>query len=174
MSRISSLTLAATILLVALGSTAAGAGEHRLGFGLHYWRTIDEIKKSYGDGIDDNGLSQLFSYQYLPKPFVKIEATVEYFPDGFGGATGSAYSPQVFLLVGRGLYGGVGAGLTRSSSFRNDWSDPYYAVRLGYELPLLPRIDLDLNANYRFDPPRQLEGFNSKVLTLGAVLRLTL
>ena len=42
------------------------------------------------------------------------------------------------------------------------------------ELPLLPRIDLDLNANYRFDAWSELEGFNSKVLTLGAVLRLTL
>ncbi|MCL4838660.1 MAG: hypothetical protein KJ058_11925 [Thermoanaerobaculia bacterium] len=174
MSRSRTLSLAVALLFAVALAPAAAAGEHRLGFGLHYWKTLDEIEGSLGDGIDDNGLSQLVSYQYLPGPFLKLEATVEYFPDGFGGATESAYSPQVFVIVGRGLYAGVGVGITRSSSFEDDWSDPFYGARVGYELPLLPRLDLDLNANYRFDSWSELEGYDSDVLTFGAVLRFTL
>lgn len=174
MSRFRTLSLAVALLLVVALAPAAEAGEHRLGFGVHYWKTLDEIEGSLGDGIDDSGLSQLFSYQYLPGPFLKLEATVEYFPDGFGGATGSAYAPQVFLIVGRGLYAGIGVGITRSSSFEDDWSDPFYGARVGYELPILPRLDLDLNANYRFDSWSELEGYDSEVLTFGAVLRITL
>lgn len=174
MARFRTLSLLAALLLTLALAPAAGAGEHRLGFGFHYWRTLDEIEGSLGDGIEDDGLSQLVSYQYLPGPFVKLEATVEYFPDGFGGATSSAYAPQVFLIVGRGLYAGIGVGITRSSSFEDDWSDPFYGARVGYELPILPRLDLDLNANYRFDSWSELEEYDSEVLTFGAVLRVTL
>lgn len=165
------LALAALIASVA-GS--AEAGQHRLGFGFHYWKTIDELSdQGIDQDIEEDGLSQVFSYQYLPGGFIKFEADVEYFKDGFGGATDSAWSPQVYVLFGGFVYAGVGVGITNSSSFESDWSDPYYAARAGLDLLLLPKIHLDINANYRFDAWSELENVDTETLTLGAIARFS-
>jgi len=159
--------------LAAVAVAPAQAGEHRLGFGFHYWKTIDELDDEGFDDIDDDGLSQVFSYQYLPNPVLRWEIDVEYFDSGFGGATERAYAPQVFLLFGRGIYGGLGVGATYSSGLADDWSDPFYAARAGLDLLLLPKIHLDINANYRFDAWKQLEDVDTETLTLGAIARFS-
>lgn len=162
--------------LAALAATLAApaeAGEHRLGFGFHWWKTVDDLKDDGFDDIESDGVSQIFSYQYLPGGLIKFEADVEYFDKGFGGATDSAWSPQVFVLVGGFVYGGVGIGITNSSSFASDWSDPYYAARAGFDLLLLPKLHLDLNANYRFDAWSELEDVETETLTLGAIARFS-
>ena len=169
--------LVAFALALTVTAGPAQAGEHRLGFGFHYWKTLDQLKDqgvSNASDIDESGLSELFSYQYIPRGMLKIEVDIEHFKDGFGGATEAAYSPQVFLLVGRGIYAGVGVGATYSKTFDSSWSDPYYAAKAGIEWPLLPRMDLDLNANYRFDAWSELENVDTGTLTFGAVLRIAL
>jgi hypothetical protein len=164
----------------AAGAIVAGAGpaaaEHRLGFGFHYWETVDELVDQGVDDLDEietDGLSQVVSYQYVPGGLIKFEIDLEYFDKGFGGSTEEAYSPQVWVLVGSGIYAGVGAGMTYSSGLADDWSDPYYAARAGFDLLLLPRFHLDINANYKFDAWNELEDVDTETLTLAAVARFS-
>lgn len=170
-------------LVAALAMAAeVEAGQHRLGFGMHYWKSVDEIQDSGFAGLDDiedDGVSQVFSYQYIPKGFLKWELAVEYFSKGFGGSTEKAYSPQLYLLFGRGIYAGLGVGVTISDGFGDSsTSDPFYGARLGFEMGILPRLDLDISTEYRFNAWSELESqvddFDSEVWTLSAVLRLTL
>jgi hypothetical protein len=166
----------ATALLAALTPALAAAGEHRIGFGYHYWETLDEIDLDELDEIDESGSSAVFSYQYLMTPYFRFEVDVEYFEDGFGGSLDEAYAPQVYLLFGRFIYAGVGAGVTNSDGFPSgdEWSDPWYQGRIGLELLALPRLHLDVNANYRANTFEALEEYDTDSFTLGASLRLSL
>jgi opacity protein-like surface antigen len=161
--------------VAALWPAAASAGEHRLGFGYHYWETLDDVDLGALDEIDDEGSSIVVSYQYLPGGLLRFELDLEYFADGFGGATEEAYSPQGYVLAGRGVYGGVGIGITRSDALPggDDWSDPWYAARVGFDFLLLPRLHLDVNANYRADAFEDLDRAESDTVTLGASVRFS-
>ncbi len=158
--------------VLTLGPTSAAAAEQRFGIGLHYWRTIDSL----GDlaGIEDDGASLILSYQYLlPGPF-KLELDLEVFDDGFAGAPGTALAPQAFVLFGGFLYGGLGVGITYSDDLPDDFSDPFFMARVGLDFKPLPRLHLDLSANYRFDDWEAAKNLdvNTDTLTLGAVVRL--
>lgn len=166
------IAIALTGLAVGLAAPAA-AGEHRLGFGFHYWKTVDEIQDEGFDNLDDNGVSEIFSYQYLPSPLLRWEVDVEYFDKGFGGSEESTYSPQVYLLFGRFLYAGIGGGILYSSGLADDWSDPWWAGKFGLDMLLLPKIHLDINANYRFGTFSELGSFDTDTLTLGAIARFS-
>ncbi len=163
----------ASLALALLVPAATIAGEHRLGFGYHYWRTVDNLELADLGAIDDEGYASVISYQYLPGGLIKIELDVEYFDGGYGGAADTAYAPQIYLLLGGNFYAGVGVGVTKSDGFADgdEWSDPWYAARAGIELLLLPRIHLDINANYRADAFKALEEAKTDALTLGASLR---
>jgi hypothetical protein len=163
---------AALLLLPAL----AAAGEHRIGFGYHYWETLDDIEIDDLGAIEDSGSSPVFSYHYLPGGLLRFGFELEYFSKGYGGSTEKAYAPQVYLLFGRFLYAGVGVGITQSDGLPggDDWSDPWYAARVGLDLLLLPRVHLDINANYRADAFEALDNAKSDAITLGASLRIAL
>jgi len=173
--------LALTVLLLstlaALAAAApSSAAEHRWGIGLRYWQTFDGLpSNSELDNIDDNGESYILSYQYVPGGFFRFELDLEVFESGFAGTDETAWAPQAFILVGGSFYGGVGAGVTYSSGLDDDY-DPFYAVRLGWELQLLGALRIDLNATYRFDDWDQLEDFdvNTDTYTLGAIFRFQL
>jgi hypothetical protein len=123
--------------------------------------------------VDDSGNSLVFSYQYLPGGLVRLEGDLEYFADGYGGSTETAYAPQVYVLIGRGFYGGVGIGITNSDGFADgSWSDPWYAARAGVDLLLLPKLHLDINANYRANAFADLDEAETDAITLGAALRI--
>jgi len=127
---------------------------------------------SSGD-INDNGNSLVFSYQYLPGGLLRFEGDLEYYSDGYGGSTSTAWAPQAYVLLGRGFYGGVGIGATKSDFPNGDsWSDPWYAAKIGLDLLLLPKIHLDINANYRADAFNELDNAKSDAVTLGASVRL--
>ncbi len=165
---------AAALSLILLFPVAASAGSHRIGFGYHYWTTLDDVDLTNLSEVDDNGAAAVVSYQYLPGGFARFELDLEYYDKGFGGSSDKAYSPQAFILLGRLFYVGFGVGITNSDSLPDgdSWSEPWYAGRMGVELLLLPRIHLDINANYRanaFKLPQQVE---SDAMTLGASLRI--
>jgi hypothetical protein len=156
-------------LLLLCRTIPAAAAEHRLGAGIHYWRTVDDL----GSGsLDSNGVAGMLSYQYVPVGLFKIEGDLEYFPKGFGGADDTAWSPQIYLLVGSRFYAGVGAGVIYSKSFDGELSDPFYAARIGTDLVLLPHLHLDINANYRFKDWNQIDEADTDTITLGAVVRV--
>ncbi|MBZ0114922.1 MAG: hypothetical protein K8J08_20845 [Thermoanaerobaculia bacterium] len=174
MTRILSSALAKTLLALVLFTLVAGsasAGEHRIGFGMHYFKSLSDLE-SDDFSIDEDGLVPVFSYQYRPGGLVFFEADLEYFSNGFGGSEGTAYSPQILILVGRGFYGGVGVGFTIASDFEDNYSDAFYIARGGFSMPLLPRISLDINANYESGSFSTLDEFDSDTLTLGASIRV--
>ncbi|HYO16263.1 MAG TPA: hypothetical protein VE685_23945 [Thermoanaerobaculia bacterium] len=165
-------TLGAALALAI--SVSAQAAEHRLGGGIHYWQTVDDLEDEGFDEIEEDGRSFVLSYQYVPAGLVKLQLDAEYFEEGFGGATEEAISPQLYLVLGGKLYAAVGVGLTYSDQFEDSWSDPFYAARVGLDLLLLPRTHLDINANYRADAFSELEEADTDAITLGAVLRFRL
>ena len=168
--------LGITALLVATAGAAKAQAprKHTLGIGAHFFRTVD----SFNDlsGIDEDGNSWVVSYQYLPRGLFRFEIDLEYFPDGFSGSLDTAFAPQFFVLVGHGLYGGIGVGQTFADDLIDDATDPYYMARFGWELGILGAIGVDLQATYLFDNWDDVRGFdiNSDTLTVGAVLRFDL
>jgi hypothetical protein len=157
-------------VVVALAAAPASAAEHRFGGGIHYWRTLDDLEDDFE--LEDDGTAYVLSYQILPAGIFRFEGALEYFPEEFGGAEQEVYSPQVYLLVGHGLYLGVGTGVLYSSDLEDDVSDPFYAARAGFELTLIPRVHLDINANYRAEAWSELEDADVETLTLGAQVRI--
>lgn len=156
----------------ALAAVPARAGEHRIGIGYHYFETVDNIS-SLSD-VDDSGNSVVVSYQYLPGGLLRFEADLERYADGYSGSTSTAWAPQAYVLLGRGFYGGVGVGVTKSDFPNGDsWSDPWYAAKVGIDLLLLPKLHLDINANYRADAFNELDNAKSDAVTLGASVRLS-
>jgi hypothetical protein len=173
-------TAALGLAVATFAAVPAAAGEHRIGLGYHYFETLDDLELDTIDDIDDSGSSLVASYQYLPGGLLRFEVDLEYWEDGFGGTSGeAAYAPQVYVLLGRGFYGGVGVGITHSDGFTNEetgyddeWSDPWFAARAGVDLLLLPKVHLDINANYRADAFNALDEAESDAITLGASIRI--
>ncbi|MDH3403641.1 MAG: hypothetical protein OES32_16525 [Acidobacteriota bacterium] len=163
----------ALALLAFAVAPAAHAADHYFGGGFRYLKTVDDLETE-GGRVDADGRSFILSYQLDPAGLLKLEADLEVFDGGFGDATGTVYSPQVFALVGGTLYGGVGAGLyyLSSNQIGSSSSDVFYLGRLGLQLTLLPRIHLDLNANYQTDAfAKVFDGAGSDAITLGAMVR---
>lgn len=162
-------TFAAGMIMAVLCLFAESAQGQRLGLGAHYWRTVDTVP----DGFDRDGLSYRLTFQNNITPLLHYQVDLERFPSGFGGIEKAVYAPQAMLLVGRWVYGGVGAGILYSDG---DFADrPFYLFRAGLDLSLLPRIRLDINANYHFSEWRGLSemgrDIDTDTVTLGAALR---
>jgi hypothetical protein len=166
---------AAAFLLAALGAAAPAraAEHHRLGVGIHYWRTVDELVDDGFGRFDEEGTSGVISYQYLPGGLFGLQLDGEYFADGFGGSTESTLSPQAYLVFSpNGWYAALGIGVLYSSDFENNVSDPFYAARIGLNVEVLPRFYLDLNANYRAKAWSELKNADTDTVTLGGVVRV--
>lgn len=161
------------LLALALGAAApAGAAEHRLGVGLHYWRTLDDLAdEGFGD-LDESGTSGVLSYQYIPGGLLSLQIDGEYFAKGFGGSTEATFSPQVFLVLGvDGFYAAAGVGVLYSDDLEDEISDPFYIARVGWNLELVPNLFLDLNANYQAGAWKDLDQADTDTITLGGVVR---
>lgn len=167
--------LALLFLTLAAGLSPAGAAEHYVGGGVRFFRTLDDIEIDDLGKIDTDGSSVVLSYLADPAGLFKVEFDLEYFGDGYGEQTGAIVSPQLLVLVGGKLYGGVGAGVNYvdDNLIGADTSDVFYIGRLGLLLTLLPRLHLDLNANYQSDVfDKILDGPTSNSVTLGAMVRI--
>jgi hypothetical protein len=163
-----SLTLCA---LVALTASAALAGGARIGAGIHYWKTLDKIEF---DEIEENGVSWIATAQFGAPSLLKFQADLEIFPKKFAGFTEVAYAPQAFVIVGTTIYGGLGIGTYYVDGEFAD--NPFYMLRAGVDLELMPTLFLDINANYRFenwDKPKDIvDEIDTDVITLGAAVRV--
>lgn len=136
----------------------------RLGLGANYWTSIKDI----GDKYDNNGLSPLVTFQYVPNYFFKIEVDLELRPKGFLGSTDTVWLPQTYLLLGNFIYAGAGIGMYYTDG--GFQSDPFFAFRGGIDIPLGP-VHVDINANYRFEGSLDTENVSSDTVFLGAALR---
>jgi hypothetical protein len=156
--------------LVATFAASARAGEHRIGLGAMYWRSLDDLSAA---GLESDGFAPSLTYQYVPAGIFKFEADLEYYGKGFGGSESAAYSPVVFVIAEFGIYAGVGVGVTVSDDLPDNVSDPFYCARVGWDFQLVPKVHFDLNANYRADTFKGLEeGYNQDTVTFGAAARV--
>jgi hypothetical protein len=154
--------------LILCGSAWADSA-HRLGGGMRYWVALDDIDI---DDVDEDGFSFILSYQYIISGYFKFEGDLEFLGSGYAGSNETVWSPQAYFLIGKGLYGGVGIGLNYSDG---EWAgSPFFALRAGIDIEVLPAVFLDLNANYRFeewDFDRIEEKIDTDTITVGALMR---
>jgi len=154
-------------LAVVLVTFAVPAVAGSLGAGVHYLKTVGDIKDD--PNWDKNALGFIGSYQH-GAGLLKLEGDVEWIND-FGGTDHSMIQPQAYVLVGSSLYAGAGIGI----GYINDsWQDsPFYALRAGYAMPL-GAFKLDGFASYQFQNTKALEGLTSDDLdsvTFGLIAR---
>lgn len=167
------LTALGALFLVCLLPAWVAAAEHRIGVGVLYFDATDDLGNG-GIEVQSDGAAGVLSYQYRPEGLLKFELDLEFAPDGYAGSNESTISPVAWVLVGKGLYVGAGVGISFASDFEDDVSDPFFAARVGFNLTLLPRTRLDINANYRANAFSDLGGADSDAITLGAILRFTI
>lgn len=157
--------------LLAFAQGVRAESAHRFGVGANYWQMMHDID---ADHFDRNGLSWLASYQFKPAALIKLEADLEVFPKRFQGIDGVAYAPEAYLVVGSTIYGAAGVGILYADG--EFGGDPFYALRAGLDLEIVPRLSLDLNVNYRFAKWSKLsdlvEAVDADTLTLGAAVRV--
>ena len=160
------IAVAAAMTLTVAGP--AMAGDNRLGVGANYWVALDDIDSD----VDDTGFSWLLSYQHRAG-IVTFELDGELLPDRFGE---TAIAPEAYLLIGGVIYAGAGIGIIYSDSSFAD--EPFFALRAGLDLELLPGLHLDVSGNYRFNDSADLKDSQRDIDTdtvfLGATVRIEL
>lgn len=161
----------ALFVVIALAASQSFAGGARIGAGVHYWKTLDKIDL---DEIDESGVSWIASVQFGSSSILKFQADVEIFPEKFAGFKEVAYAPQGLMILGKTVYGGVGIG---TYYIDGEFADrPFYLLRAGLDLELVPTLYLDINANYRFEdwvePEEIIDDIDTDVITLGAAVRV--
>jgi len=166
-----SVVLLSMVLLASAATTATAKIKHRFGAGAHYWVTADDIEL---DNVDEDGFAWLVTYQVRPIPLVKFEAALEMLPENFYGATEQVFAPQAYAVAGGWIYAGLGIGVFYTDG--EFYNDPFYAIRAGIDVPILPHVHVDLNANYRFmdwDNIHNLDDhINTDTITVGAAVRV--
>jgi opacity protein-like surface antigen len=158
------------IMGLMIGNTALAESANRLGVGVHYWVTVDDIEI---DDVDENGYSWIFSYQRTLADLLKVEIDTGLTKKGYAGSDTTVWSPQAYLLIGSTIYAGVGVGINYIGDEFAD--EPFYALRAGLDFEILSNIFLDINANYRFedwDTEEIKEDIDTDTVTLGAILRI--
>jgi hypothetical protein len=156
-------------VVLAFGNITWAEDKHRIGVGVHYWTALESIGD---DDVDEDDMAIMVSYQYLITGYLKLEADLEFRDKGYAGSDQYVFSPQAFLLIGKGLYAGAGIGINYSDSEFAD--EPFYALRVGIDINILPSLFLDINANYRFeewDFDKIEDDIDTDTITLGAMLR---
>jgi hypothetical protein len=146
------------------------AGASSIGGGINYWHAMEDIDLNE---FDQDGASLFFSLR-SGGGLLRWEADFEIMPEGFMASPEAAYAPQVYLVVGRKVTAAVGAGWYYSNG---EWADqPFYILRAGLEVMLLPKLSLDLMMNYRFTDWGELEGedIDTDTIMLGAALRISI
>lgn len=169
-----------TILFCAILAPApAKAGEHSLGLGAHFFKTVDRIVDDGGFGdIEDDGYALVASYRYRPGGLVFFQIDLDYYQDGYGGFSGNTYAPTAFLGVGRQWYAAAGIGIIHSDKYLHIGDEEfnsatYYQGRIGWNIDLVPGIGIDLNASYAIDAFNKLDQLETDSTTFGAVVRFT-
>ena len=161
-------TAAVSAVLVYSGYSA-DERPNRIGGGVHYWKTIDQIKKEH-ESIDDDGIAWVVSYQRVIS-MLKLEADLEIFPNGYAGSEDIAFSPQAFIGLGTAIYAALGIGTVYASDLDKKFSDPLFIARAGLDLALIPALHLDINANYYFSKWENWDDFDTDTITLGGQVR---
>jgi hypothetical protein len=157
----------AAVLALSL-SVSAQNSPHSIGLGVHYWQVLDDLDEA---GFDESGLAYIGAYRY-DGGLIALHAELEVFPSDFGAVEEEVLSPQVLVIVGDGIYAGIGAGILYSDGEFAD--SPFYLLRAGLNIAAFGPLTLDLNANYVFTDFDNLStsDIDSNTITLGAMARI--
>ncbi len=156
-----------SLCLIPALTVQAASKAHRIGAGANYWVAVDDIDL---DDVDEDGLSYLVSYQYRAT-LIGLQADVEFLPKLFGE---NAIAPAAYAVLGSAIYAAAGVGIL---NLDGEWADaPFFALKAGLDLEVLPGIFLDISGSYRFhsetDLDDALEAIDTDTVFLGAALRL--
>ncbi|HSO67327.1 MAG TPA: hypothetical protein VLP30_05670, partial [Desulfatirhabdiaceae bacterium] len=80
---------------------------------------------------------------------------------------------EAYLIIGSSLYAGLGIGIWYADD--KFMEEPFYALRAGVDLEILPSVYLDINGNYRFNNwnyEEIKEDIDGDTITLGAIVRI--
>ncbi len=165
-------TTTAVFLMFAMLGARGFAGDSagsRLGVGVNYWVSLDELDSD----VDDDGFSYLLTYKYHSEGLLGFQLDFEMLPDRFGE---DAYAPAGYVILGKGLYVAAGVGIVNTDG---DWAnDPFFAFRAGLDFALTSKVFLDIGASYRFDSELDLgdavDAIDTDTVFLGAAVRLAL
>jgi hypothetical protein len=158
---------------VFLAAAPAAGIENRIGLGVHLWTPAGELREN-PMAMDANEVTGLVSYQLVLCRPLKLQADLEYFPNGFGGTGIVFVFPQGFLVLGDRWYLAAGAGWFYSSRIEGKTSDVVYLARVGTDRPLRPRLHLDVFAERRAPEVNGLTELDEDTISFAAVLRLRL
>jgi hypothetical protein len=160
-------------LALFLATAPAAAIESRIGLGVHLWTPAGELLADPFAG-DVNELTGLVSYQLVLFRPLKLQLDLEYFPNGFGGTGIVLVFPQGLIVVGEHFYVAGGAGWFYSTRIQGKTSDVTYLARVGTDLPVRPRLHLDIFAEQRAPEASGLADLDEDKVSFAAVLRLRL
>jgi len=161
--------IAVGLVLFGAERSLAGDATQTIGGGAHYWVAVDDIDI---DDIDEDGLAWFVSYQVRPAALLTLEADLEFLPDDFAGADDTVLAPQAYVLVGSVIYAGAGIGIYYADDEFAD--EPFYVLRAGLNLELLPELHLDVSGNYRFTEwdDTITDDIDTDTVTIAAAARL--
>ena len=167
-----SITTTAFIILalLAVGFVADASAGLRIGGGIHYLKTVGDIKDT--PDFDENAIGFLGAVKYKTSLFT-FEGDLELIPD-YIGSSKMMWQPQAYAFIGGLIYGGAGIGVGYLNSF--GWQDPFFALRAGVDFMAGP-IDLDIFASYRFQKAGDLSALGEDDLnsiTFGALINFGL
>ena len=163
------------VVSVMLAQGSAAEVEHRIGIGAHYWTVLSDIDADDVD-VDEDGLAYLLTYQLRPASLIKFGIDIEMLPENFGGSEEEVFAPQAYVIIGGGIYAGIGIGGYYTDGEFSE--DTFYNVRAGFDFCLFPFIYVDVNANYRFEDWGGINTLEDDItedtVTLGAAVRFAL
>lgn len=165
-----SLCLLVASLVLAGALTAPAQAGQRIGGGVHYLKTLGDIKDT--PEFDEDAFGFVASYQCDILMF-KVEGDVEWILD-YGGSGKALVLPQAYVLLGDFIYAGAGIGTAHFDGESSD--EPFYALRAGVNFEL-GGLDLDAYALYRFLDTDVFEDFgeqNLDSIIFGAQVRFQL
>jgi hypothetical protein len=151
--------------VVAMLAGSSIAAENRVGAGFSYWQFVS----TPGEDGDESGLSFNASYQRRGD-LLGVELGAELFPYRLDG---DAWAPQAYLLVGSGIYAGLGVGIMNVDG---KWADtPFIALRSGWNFEIRSNTFLDISASYRFSEKERYEeegiDIDADTFSLGAAVQ---
>lgn len=160
------------VMVALCGLAVQVQAESSLGLGARYFQTVDSLDKPF----EESGLAPLISFKMDMASLLHLQVDGVLYPDGYAGSDKDVLSPQAFLLLGSGLYAGLGVGTLYADGEFSD--SPFFIARAGLDIALFPALHLDVNANYEFsewDGINELdENVDTDTVTLGAALRFLL
>ncbi len=162
--------IAAFVLLAGVSSVLADGFE--IGVGANYWYSIEEVEDQ---AFDRDGLGWMITSRVPLAKYLAIGLEIEQTPENFAFLEDKLYMPAAYAILGRGIYIGLGVG---TYYYDGDfYSDVWYALRAGLEVPILTRhLVLDVNVNYRVEEwsgIKEADDFvDSDTLMIGAAIRL--